>query len=98
MSILKKRDPKSPSSVHPEQNQHSMKQVAGQLRAGSPRINAEANGSARAFGEDFNLEHSSSDAPTGVVALSASSSALEPSTSRGPLAQDLRPPSCVYLG
>jgi hypothetical protein len=99
MSILKKRDMKRHSSDPTEQNRHSMRQVGRRERTGSSKIGAELTGRCeRAFGEDFNLEHSSSYVSTTVLAFSASSSALEPATSRSLFGQELRSPSCVYVG
>jgi hypothetical protein len=99
MGILKKRDMKRHTSDPREQNRHSMRQVGRRERTGSSKTGAESNGrSERAFGDDFNLEHSSSYVSTTVVAFSASSTALEPPTSRSLYGQDLRSPSCVYVG
>ena len=99
MGILKKRDLKSQSSVHAEQNQYSMRQVSRRDRSGRSRSKAEAkSGSSRAFFEDFNLEHCFSYVSNRLAAFSGSSSALEPAGSRSSFGQDFRSPSCVYLG
>jgi hypothetical protein len=99
MGILKKGNMKRHSSDPTEQNRHSMRQVGRRERTGSSKIGAESNGRCeRGFGEDFNLEHSSSYVSTTVVAFAASSGALESATSRSLYGQDLRSPNCVYVG
>jgi hypothetical protein len=99
MGILKKGNQQRHLSDHTEQNRHSMRQAGRRQRAGSSNILVESNmRSKRAFGEDFNLEHSISHVSIKVVAFSASSAALEPAFSRSFHGQDLRSPSCVYVG
>lgn len=89
MSILKKKGPKEQSSGHPEAAQKHVR----------TRIKAELNkASGRTFGEDFNLEHSSSLLTSSLITFSANSQTMDQQIPRNSYSQDFRSPSCVYLG
>lgn len=84
MSILKKENAQSLGRAERKQ-----KAVRTQMKAELSRVNG------RTFGEDFNLEHSFTIVSSTVMAFGSST---DPSVAHTSFTQDLRSPSCVYLG
>lgn len=79
--------------------EHSTAQVGRSEPMGRLNIKPELHdGSPRGFIEDFNLEHSVSGASRIIRTRSVTAIQPELGTRRGPYAQNISSPSCVYLG
>lgn len=86
-------------SVNRRAIEHSPSQVRRFEGTGGQNTKPELYaGNPQGFVEDFNMEHSVSGAGKSIRTTSGSTSQHDPSMRRAYRMQDLKPPSCIYLG
>jgi hypothetical protein len=88
---------------HRSVNRRAIEQSPGQAGRsnGTIRTNAKPDlhdGSPQGFIEDFNMEHSVFSASISIRTTSGRADQREPGFRRPLRMQDLKPPSCIYLG